>query len=196
MVFLFSLSLFPLLPLPLLPPQVEYSKERYDILDSHQKALKTELETLRGKNSQLSNALSSHQLRISSTTEELFAAKDKLVRLEVSHRTLQNSHSLLEASERQARMQYEQVLKEQRGHRELMTNLQSIQNNLERSEFETKTRLGAQIEALERDLSLSKEKVRSEEDRREKMVEAYEIQVNGSGTCSLRSSSSSSCFCE
>jgi len=32
-----------------------------------------------------------------------------------------------------------------------MANLQRIQNNMERSEFETKTRLGAQIEALERD---------------------------------------------
>ena len=163
-------------------PQVEYSKERYSILETHHKALKTELDTIRNKNSKLSDALSSHQERISATTDELFTAREKLSHLEVSNQNLRSSHGQLEVSERQARSQYESIAKEQRGHRELMMNLQTIQNNMEKSEFETKTRLGAQIQALERDLSLSKEKLHAEEDRRNKMVDAYNIQVRrGSG---------------
>ena len=59
----------------------------------------------------------------------------------------------------------------------LLTNLQSIQNNLEKTEFETKARLGAQIEGLERELALYKERLHSEEDRRLKTSEAYETQV-------------------
>jgi nucleoprotein TPR len=161
------------------PTQVEYSKERYTVLDTHHKALKAELDAMRGKNSQLSNALSSHQERISATMEDLFTTKDKLSRLEVSYQSLQSSYGLREAGEKQALAQYESIIKEQRGHRELMANLQTIQNNLERSEFETKTRLGAQIQALERELSLCKDKVHSEEDRREKVVDAYETQVRG-----------------
>ena len=129
------------------------------------------------KNSQLSDALSSHQERISTTTNDLFAAKDSLSKLEVSYHSLKGAYDLLETSERQARSQYESLLKEQRGHRELLANLHTIQNNLEKSEFETKTRLGSQIEALEREIRLYKDKLHAEEERRNKMVDAYDTQV-------------------
>lgn len=155
-----------------------YSKERYSILDTHQKALKVELETMRQKNGQLSNALSTHQERITITTEELFTAREKLSRMELSYNSLKSSYGLLEASEKQARAQYQNLLKEQRGHGELLANLHSIQNNLEKSEFETRTRLGSQIQALEREASLSKERLHAEEDRRNKMVDAYNTQVS------------------
>lgn len=56
---------------------------------------------------------------------------------------------------------------------------QTIQNNLERSEFETKTRLGSQIQALERELAAMKQRVTNEEERRGKMADAYEMQVCG-----------------
>lgn len=148
------------------------------MLEGNHKALKTELDTLRGKNSRLSDLLSSHQEKITLTTDQLFNAKDKLSRLEMAHQGLKSSYGLLESRERQARAQYESILKENHGHRELMVNLQSIQNNLERSEFETKTRLGAQIEALEREVSLSKDRLHAEEERRSKMVDAYDTQVN------------------
>ena len=147
------------------------------MLDTHHKALKAELDSMRGKNSQLSNALSSHQERISATTTELFATKDKLSQLEMTYMSLRSSYSLREAGEKQALAQYESILKEQREHGELMVNLHTIQNNLEKSEFETKTRLGTQIQALERELSLCKDRVHAEEDRREKLAAAYDIQV-------------------
>ena len=156
---------------------MDYSKERYDILDTRFKVLQTELETMRTNNSKLTNALSSHQARISATTEELYTARDKLSRLEVAHHSLKSAYSVLQVGEKQARTQYESVLKEQRGHGELMANLHSIQNNLERSEFETKTRLGAQIQSLEREMSLLKDKLHSEEERKNKMVDAYDVQV-------------------
>ena len=54
---------------------------------------------------------------------------------------------------------------------------QSIQNNLERSEFETKTRLGTQIRGLEREVAVLKQRLSSEEERRGKMMDAYEMQV-------------------
>ena len=75
----------------------------------------------------------------------------------------------------------------------LLTNLQSIQNNLEKSEFETRARLGSQIEGLERELALAKERLHSEEDRRIKTREAYEMQVcvcvgGGVGICAVLTS--------
>lgn len=104
-------------------------------------------------------------------------SREKLSKLQIAHQSLKSSYALLETTERQARSQYESLLSEQRNHRELLTNLESIQNNLERSEFETKTRLGAQIHALERELSLTKDQLHSEEERRTKMMDAYDTQV-------------------
>lgn len=143
--------------------------------------MKAELDSIRGKSSQLSGALSSHQERLSATTKELFTAKDKLSRVEVSYQALRSSYQLLEAGERQARQQYESLAKEQRGHAELMINLQSIQNNLDKSEFENKTRLGAQIQGLERELSLAKDRLHTEESRRDKMENAFETEVSCPG---------------
>lgn len=84
---------------------------------------------------------------------------------------------MLAESEKRARVQYEALLREQKGQNVLLMNLQAIQNNMEKNEFEMKTRLGAQIESLEREVILLKQKLHSEEDRRAKMSEAYETQV-------------------
>ena len=139
---------------------------------------------MREKSTQLSNALSSHQERVSSTTAELFTSKDKLSRLEISYHNLKSAYGLLEASEKQVRTQYESVLKEQRGHGELMMNLQTIQNNMEKSEFELRTRFGSQMKALEREVSLLKDKLHAEEERRNRMADAYDIQVHTYVECS------------
>ncbi len=132
---------------------------------------------MREQNRQLTSALVTHQERITVTTEEVFTVKDKLARVEVAYQSLRSSYGLLEAAEKQSRTQYQNILKEQRGHGELLANLHSIQNNLEKNEFETKTRLGARLQAVERELSLTKDTLHAEEERRNKMVDAYDTQV-------------------
>lgn len=80
-------------------------------------------------------------------------------------------------------MKCERVDREGKGRYTYMYNcpsfslIQTIQNNLERSEFETKSRLGSKIDALERELVVYKQKLASEEERRGKMMDAYETQV-------------------
>ena len=114
---------------------------------------------------------------LSRATQELFTLQERLTKAELSVQNLTTERDLLRAGEQQARSQYEELLREQRGQNVLLTNLQAIQNNLERGEFETRTRLGAQIEALERELALQKERLQSEEGRRTRVTEAYETQV-------------------
>lgn len=80
---------------------------------------------------------------------------------------------ILAQAERRARQQYESVLSQQKQQNVLLTNLQAIQSNLEQSEFETKTKLGTQIESLERELLLARRKVEMEEERGQKVVESF-----------------------
>ena len=46
-----------------------------------------------------------------------------------------------------------------------------LQNNLERSEFEARTRLGSQVETLQREVNLLKRKLESEENNLLKLVQ-------------------------
>jgi len=80
---------------------------------------------------------------------------------------------ILSQAERRARQQYESVLSQQKQQNVLLTNLQTIQSNLDQSEFETKTKLGTQIESLERELLLARRKVEMEEERGQKVVESF-----------------------
>lgn len=157
--------------------QLEYANERYQFLETNHSSLKSELDKLRERNHQVSENHAKAETSLSRATQELFSLQERLAKAERTARNLQTERDLLSASERQARCQYEELLKEQKGQNVLLTNLQAIQNNLEKGEFETRTRMGSQIEALERELALQKERLQSEEDRRNKVTEAYETQV-------------------
>ena len=75
------------------------------------------------------------------------------------------------------------MLSQQKQQNILLTNLQTIQSNLEQSDFETKTKLGTQIEGLERELLLARRKVEMEEERGQKVAESFR---GGSGESSLK----------
>lgn len=157
--------------------QLEYADERYQLLENHHASLRSELDKLRARNDQLSDNRARVEVSLSKATQELFSLQERVTKSELTTQNLRTERDLLQASERQARTQYEELLKEQKGQSVLLTNLQAIQNNLEKGEFETRTRMGAQIEALEREVVLQKERLQSEEDRRTRITEAYETQV-------------------
>lgn len=156
---------------------MEYANERYQLLENHHSSLRSELDKLRERNQQLSDNRAKVESSLHTATQELFSLQERLTKAELSAQNLKTERDLLAAGERQARSQYEELLKEQKGQNVLLTNLQAIQNNLEKGEFETRTRMGSQIEALERDLVLQKTRLQTEEDRRTKVTEAYETQV-------------------
>ena len=148
------------------------------MLDSTQKVFKNELAALHNKEGQLTSALTKHQITVDKLTQELFESKEKVSCLEISYRTLKSERDMLYEGERRARQQYEDIIREQRSRNILLTNLQTIQNNLERNEYETKQRLTTQIEGLEKENTLLKDRLHGEDERRNKMRDAYETQVS------------------
>ena len=125
--------------------QLEYSKERYQLLDTATDGLRSELAALRDKNTQLTHTLTTHQTTITTLTQELLSSRAALSRCEVACGTLRAEHSVLADNERRVKEQYDQLLRSQRGQGSVMANLQTIQNNLERSEYETRNRYEAQV---------------------------------------------------
>lgn len=113
-----------------------------------------------------------------SLTKELLSSRESLSRLEVRLRSLQSERDLLSESEKRTRRQYDDLMKEQSSQSLLLTNLQTLQNNLERNEYETKSRLSSQIETLEKEAGLLKERLHNEEEKRERIKSAYDTQVS------------------
>ena len=104
--------------------QLEHAHERYKLLETHSAGHKRELDTLRDKNKQLSDSLSRHQGNLSTTTQELLLAREHLAKTEVALHTLRAEHANLQQREKQARMMYEDVLRERKNQNLLLVNLQ------------------------------------------------------------------------
>ena len=122
--------------------------------------------------------LTRHQTTLDTLNKEIFSSKDKISRLEVEKQTLTTERNSLRDSEHRAREMYEQATKDRHSQSLLLTNLQTIQNNMERNEYELKQRLSARIEGLEKENLLLKERNHGYEERRDQMREAYEKQVS------------------
>ena len=148
------------------------------MLDSAYKGLKKELTALNNKENHLMSLLTKHQVTIDTLNTELFSSKDDLSRLEVERQSLKIERDSLYDSEKRSRVLYEQMSREKQGQNVLLTNLQTIRNNMERNEFELKQRLNLRIEGLEKENVLLKEQNHGYEDRRTQMREAYEKQVS------------------
>ena len=149
------------------------------MLDAAYRGSKKELAALSNKESQLMSLLTRHQTTLDTLNKELFGSKDRLTRLEVEKQSLRVERDSLCESEKRAREMYEQVSREKQGQSVLMTNLQTIQNNMERNEYELKQRFSSRIEGLEKENFLLKERNHGYEERRTQMREAYEKQVGG-----------------
>ena len=104
--------------------QLEHAHERYKLLETHSAGHKRELDTLREKNRQLSDALSRHQGNLSATTHELLSSREQLAKTEVSLHSLRAEHASLQQREKQARSMYEDVLRERKNQNMLLVNLQ------------------------------------------------------------------------
>jgi nucleoprotein TPR len=173
-----------------LTSKLEYANERYQLLETSYKGLNDELSGLKNKEKILTTTLSKHQVTIDNLTKELLTAKEKLSHTEVKNRSLKIERDSLSQSEKRYREQYEHLLSEQKSQNVLLTNLQTIQVNLEKNDYETKFRFTSRIESLEKELVLMKEKLHNEEERREKLKDAYEIQVKDLSTKLLSTQSS------
>ena len=53
----------------------------------------------------------------------------------------------------------------------------TLQNNLERSEFEARTRLGAEVETYKREVNLLKKKLESEEKHHKSVITTWEVRI-------------------
>ncbi|XP_076826179.1 nucleoprotein TPR-like isoform X2 [Clavelina lepadiformis] len=136
-----------------LEAQLEFSKERYDMMKQNADNGKKECEALRAKSNQLYNIIQQSERNVSNMNAELSATKELCSKLQAR---LEMSKSELEISKRsEERLVAENtsLQREQRSQTVLLSNLQSMQQSMEKQAFEVKSQLHTRVEAQEREIS-------------------------------------------
>ncbi|XP_033645246.1 nucleoprotein TPR-like [Asterias rubens] len=162
-----------------LTSQLDFAGERYRILQSNVDGYKKEIASHRDKSQKYTAELTRNQQKINSLTQDLMAATEKLTRAEVARDNLRTERDLLKGVEARLVQEKETMQRGNQSQTLLLTNLQTIQNNLERSEFESKARLSNQMEAMERELNTLRRRLEGDNDQHRVVLKTWEGRVQG-----------------
>ncbi|XP_064604367.1 nucleoprotein TPR-like [Liolophura sinensis] len=157
--------------------QLDFATERYKILQNNAESFKKEITSQRDKNQKYTTAVMKHEMTINSLKQDLMGAQEMVTRLQVQCQNLRLEKDLLKSAEARLLQEKENLLREQGSQNILLTSLQTIQNNLERAEYETKTKLGQKVESLEKECGGLRRKMDLERDQHTAAIKHWESQV-------------------
>uniref|UniRef100_A0A3B3ZID7 Nucleoprotein TPR n=1 Tax=Periophthalmus magnuspinnatus TaxID=409849 RepID=A0A3B3ZID7_9GOBI len=156
--------------------QLEFAS-KYEMLQDNVDGYRKEIASLREKEQKMSTAIQKHEQTIHTLSEDLKAAKEKLAMSEGQVGSLRKERDMLKLVESRLTNEKEAILSQQQNQNLLLTNLQSIQATLERSETDTRQRLTSQLEKQEREISQLQKKLENEVEQRHLLTRNQEIQL-------------------
>ncbi|XP_033110270.1 nucleoprotein TPR-like [Anneissia japonica] len=160
-----------------LASQLDFASERYKILQGNIDGYKKEIAGLRDKAQKHSTEAIKLQQTINSLTQDQLAFQERLSRAEVSCENLRAERDMLKGVEVRLSQEKDALMREHQGQNLLLANLETIKNNLERSEFEEKARMTNKIESLDREISTLKGKLEAESKNQQASNKSWEKQL-------------------
>ncbi|KAL2259790.1 hypothetical protein VTK26DRAFT_6392 [Humicola hyalothermophila] len=151
--------------------QLTLATERYNMLESNFKALQVEKQELQKRNQSLSESAAKQDIRTQQVAEDLVEARGLVESLRSENANLKAEKTLWKTIQERLSQDNESLAQEKARLNGLLSSQQSLLNERELSESETKRRLQAQIDALDSELSTTKRKLSEE------MEEAKKIQL-------------------
>ncbi|GFY37217.1 nucleoprotein TPR [Trichonephila inaurata madagascariensis] len=159
-----------------LASQCDYYDERMKMLQSNLDLHEKEHASSKDKNNQLTTLIVQHQQNINSMRQDLMIAQEKAAQAKVTIENLKAERDLLKSVETRLLQEKESVIKEQQHQSRMMANLQTVQNNLERIESETKRNLQYQVEKYEKENAILKTKLENAHEEYRSAVKVWEKQ--------------------
>ncbi|KAK4643541.1 Protein mlp1 [Podospora bellae-mahoneyi] len=158
--------------------QLTLAAERYSILESNFKALQTEKQEIQKRNQSLSESAAKQDLRTQQVAEDLVEARGLVESLRSENANLKAEKALWKTIQERLSGDNESLAQEKTRLNNLLSNQQSLLNERELSESETKRRLQGQIDALDAELTTTKRKLSEETDegRRLQQRKEYDAQ--------------------
>ncbi|XP_075689568.1 nucleoprotein TPR isoform X2 [Rhinoderma darwinii] len=157
--------------------QLEFASKRYEMLQDNVEGYRREITSLQEKSQKLSATTQKQEQIINTMTQDLRAANEKLALTEVRAENLKREKELSKMTESRLTQERDSLLVEQRGQNLLLTNLQTIQVTLERSDAEIRHRYTNQIEKMEQELTQVKKKLEHEIEQKHTTGKNQDVQV-------------------
>ncbi|XP_048761418.2 nucleoprotein TPR-like isoform X2 [Ostrea edulis] len=160
-----------------LSSQLENGVEKSKILMGNAEGYKRELASLREKEKKLFSSVAKHEQTINTLRQDLLSTQEKFSRAEAQCHHLNTEKELLKSSEQRLLLDIDNIRREKTSQSMLMANLQSIQNTLDHSEKEMKSRYTNQIEKLEMELTAARRNLTATRDEHKAVVQLWENQT-------------------
>ncbi|XP_070764710.1 translocated promoter region b, nuclear basket protein [Enoplosus armatus] len=157
--------------------QLEFASKRYEMLQDNVEGYRKEIASLIEKGQKMAASTQKHEQTIHTLNEDLRAAKEKLTMAEGRAESLRKERDMLKLVESRLSQEKETIHSQQHTQNLLLTNLQTIQASLERSETDTRQRLNSQLEKQEREISQLQKRLEHEVEQRHLLNRNQEIQL-------------------
>ncbi|EPE03223.1 tpr mlp1 mlp2-like protein [Ophiostoma piceae UAMH 11346] len=142
--------------------QLTLASERYDILKSNYAALETDNKALQDKNQSLSESNAKQDIRTQQVAMDLVEVRSLLESMRNENANLKAEKSLWKGIQDRLAQDNESLSQDKSRLNTLLSSQQSLLNERELSESETKRRLQTQIDNLESELTTTKRKLTEE----------------------------------
>ncbi|KAK6179173.1 hypothetical protein SNE40_011593 [Patella caerulea] len=157
-----------------LSSRLDFSAERNQVQQNNIDSYKREVTALSNRSQKYSSQLMKMEQVVNTLREDLMAAQENLSRFKIQNQNLQAEKELLKNTERHMLQEIERIRKENGSQNLVMLNLQAIQNNLERADFENKSRLEQQIENKDKEISSIRRKLENIQDEHQSTIRHWE----------------------
>ena len=152
-----------------LSSQITLASERYEMLHSNFAALQSENKELQKRNQTVSESAARQDIRTQQVAEDLVEARGLLESLRSENANLRAEKTLWQGIQQRLNNDNESLVQEKARLNSLLTSQQTLQNERDLSESETKRRLQSQIDNLEAELTATKRKLADEVDEAKKL---------------------------
>ncbi|XP_021362247.1 nucleoprotein TPR-like isoform X2 [Mizuhopecten yessoensis] len=157
--------------------QVDYSAEKYKVLQGNAEGYRKEIAALRDKVQKYSTSVAKHEQTINILRQDLMSSKENFARSDTQAQNLRIEKELSKQSEQRLLQDVEAMRRERHSQAMLMANLEAIKNNIERSESETRNRYTNKIDALEMENNNLTRKLHSAQDEQKTITTIFESQI-------------------
>ncbi|CAG8980697.1 hypothetical protein HYALB_00007189 [Hymenoscyphus albidus] len=142
--------------------QLTFANERYEMLHANYTMLQNENSELQKRSQTLSEAAAKQDIRTQQVAEDLIEAKGLVESMRNENANLKAEKKLWKDIQDRLSQDNEGLMNERTRLNNLIANQQTLQNERELSESETRRRLQSQVEGLEAELSTTKRKLSDE----------------------------------
>nr|XP_018671495.1 nucleoprotein TPR isoform X2 [Ciona intestinalis] len=160
-----------------LEAQVEFSKERYEMVKKNEESSKKECDVLREKNKQLYSAMQQHERTISNLNMELHSAQELTIKYQSRCDSIKSQLDISKRCEDRLNAENQSLQREQSNLSMLLSNLQKMQQSMEGQAFEVRSQLHSRLESQDRELIVLKQRVNDVTQEKQDAVQSIEKQL-------------------